>query len=183
MNPSASDEQLATQAKEGDQQAFLELYDRYLAKVYNRVKSRIPLKDAEDVTQEIFIAVVKSLPKFEQRSRFSTWLYTIVNRQIADYYRRHYRRNEDQKVPLESDSQQFNMPTYEHENLEEMVVIQRALQYLPENYQEVIMHRFADGLTFREIAEVREQSLEAVKSLYRRAIEALRKQVGEEQRE
>lgn len=187
MNPSASDEQLAMKAQQGNNQAFLELYDRYLTKVYNRVKSRIPAGDAEDVTQEIFIAVIRSLHGYEQRARFSTWLYTIVNRTIADYYRKHYRRNEDMKVSLDSDdanssTESFLVPTYEHENLDEAILIQRVLVNLPENYQEVILQRFADGMTFQEIADHRGQTLEAVKSLYRRAIQAIRNQVGEEYR-
>src|SRR5687768_5360954 len=78
-----SDEQLAKLAQQGDKEAFLSLYNRYLNRVYNRVKSKVPYQDVEDVTQDIFIAVVRSLDSFEQRSRFNTWLYTIVNRQIA----------------------------------------------------------------------------------------------------
>lgn len=182
MSQAASDEQLAMKAKRGNNEAFLELYDRYLTRVYNRVKSRVPVNDAEDVTQEIFIAVIRSLKGFEQRSRFSTWLYTIVNRTIADYYRRRYRHNDNMHVDIDSNVTSFELPSFEHENLDNRVLIQRALLQLPANYQEIIMMRFADGLTFREIAEHRDQSLEAVKSLYRRAIEAIRKQIGEEQR-
>jgi RNA polymerase sigma-70 factor (ECF subfamily) len=179
MNKSVNDETLAMKAKNGNHQAFMELYERYLTKVYKRVKSRVPLKDAEDVTQEIFIAVIRSLRNFEQRSLFSTWLFTIVNRQIADYYRRHYRRNENRFVPLELDTQQLEHTSYTHENLDEIALMQQALTLLPENYQDIIMLRFADGLSFREIAERRNQSLEAVKSLYRRALQALQKQMGE----
>ena len=83
-----ADESLARQAQQGDREAFLILYNRYLNKVYNRVKTRVPQTDVEDVVQDIFIAVVRSLPSFELRAQFNTWLYTIVNRQIADYYRK-----------------------------------------------------------------------------------------------
>lgn len=88
-----NDALLARQAQQGDREAFLTLYNRYLNKVYNRVKSRVPADDVEDVVQEIFIAAVRSIKSFEQRSQFNTWLYTIVNRQIADFYRKRQRRH------------------------------------------------------------------------------------------
>src|SRR5215213_4581475 len=102
MNP-LSDEVLAKQAQAGDKDAFFALYNRYLGKVFNRVKSKIPEQDAEDVTQDVFIAVSRSLKGYKQEARFNTWLYTIVNRQIADFYRRRSRRNSgnDTEVDLE----------------------------------------------------------------------------------
>jgi RNA polymerase sigma-70 factor (ECF subfamily) len=178
MIPDVTDEHLVKQAQEGDREAFLMLYNRYLKKVYNRVKSRVPPQDAEDVTQEIFLAVARSLHKFEQRSRFNTWLYTIVNRQIADYYRRFYRTNENRSVSLE-EQEGLELVHAEEGNMDEQLVIQQALQALPENYQEVILMRFSDGLSFAEIAAQRGQSLEATKSLFRRAIQALNAKVEE----
>lgn len=169
-----SDEQLAQQAQNGDKDAFMHLYDRYLNRVYNRVKSKIPPSDVEDVTQEIFVAVVRSLNSFEQRSRFSTWLYTIVNRHIADFYRKRNRTAENQSVGLDFVT---IMAAPEGEYSDERIIIQRVFNDLPDHYQEVILARFADGYTFAEIAEQRGQTLEAVKSLYRRAIQAIRDKV------
>lgn len=169
----ASDEQLARKAQLGDRDAFHALYQRYLHRVYNRVRSKVPQQDVEDVTQEIFIAVVRSLDSFEQRSRFNTWLYTIVNRQIADFYRRRG-RSPRSAIELDDDGSKEIPVAADVEGAEQRVVLQRALQQLPEHYQEIILLRFVDGLTFAEIAEQRGQSLEAVKSLYRRAIQAIR---------
>jgi len=178
-----TEEYLAKQAQQGDREAFLKLYDLYLTRVYNRVKSRVPPPYVEDVTQEIFIAVIRSIGHFEQRSRFSTWLYTIVNRQIADFYRRHYHAGDHQAVSLEQIEYTVSESTIETEALGERALIQKALNALPEHYQEVILLRFADGLSFAEIAAERGQSLEAVKSLYRRAIQSLREQIGGIERE
>jgi RNA polymerase sigma-70 factor (ECF subfamily) len=171
MVPDVTDEHLVIQAQAGERDAFLTLYNRYMNKVFNRVRSRVPMQDAEDVTQEIFIAVVRSLDRFEGRSMFSTWLYTIVNRQIADYYRKFYRRSDHRTTDLEN--YEGLLFSAESERWDEAVMVQQALQKLPENYQEIILLRFADGLTFAEIADARSQSLEAAKSLFRRAIQAL----------
>ena len=65
------------------------------------------------------------------------------------------------------------------QEIDQQMLIQRAMGSLPEHYQEIILMRFADGLTFNEIAEQRQQSLEAIKSLYRRAIQAVRTAMNE----
>ena len=153
MDPGGSDEHLARLAQQGDRDAFLKLYDLYLPKVFNRVKSRIPQSDVEDVTQEIFIAVIRSIDRFELRSRFNTWLYTIVNRQIADFYRQRERRTEEKSVNLDLVEHLLSEPSFEAERGDERALIQKALLDLPDHYQEVILLRFADGLTFAEIAK------------------------------
>lgn len=175
----ASDETLARKAQLGDRDAFYSLYSRYLQRVYNRVKTKVPPQDVEDVTQEIFIAVVRSLDGYQQRARFNTWLYTIVNRQIAEFYRRRSRTDREGNVELDGEGAPELPSTTENEQTEQRLLIQKALNSLPEHYQEIILQRFADGLTFAEIAEQRNQSLEAVKSLYRRAVQAIRDNMGE----
>jgi RNA polymerase sigma-70 factor (ECF subfamily) len=177
MASDGNEEHLARRAQQGDREAFLKLYDLYLQKVYNRVKSKVPPQYVEDVTQEVFIAVIRSLHRFEQRSRFSTWLYTIVNRQIADFYRQHNRHTDPDAVSLDLVENVLSDST-DSDYRSEQALVQKALNLLPEHYQEIILLRFADGLTFAEIAEKRGQTLEAVKSLYRRAIQALRDEMG-----
>ncbi len=175
----ASDEQLATLAQQGSREAFMTLYNRYLTKVYNRVKSRVPEVDVEDVTQEIFIAIMRSLDSFKGDSRFNTWVYTIVNRQIADYYRRRGKGGANDVVTVDIHAMNFNEPGYEHEHLDERAALQRAMNDVPDHYRDVVMMRFVDGMTFAEIANINGQSVEAVKSLYRRAIQSIKDKVGE----
>jgi RNA polymerase sigma-70 factor, ECF subfamily len=179
-----SDAQLASQAQQGDREAFLTLYNRYLNKVYSRVQSRIPVDDVDDVVQEIFIAAVRSLKSFEQRSQFSTWLYTIASRQIADFYRKRQRTiNDDQTVSLDDIENTMASTQHSMESMDDQMIIKRALEKLPEHYQEIIFMRLIDQLPFADIAVQRKQSIEAVKSLYRRAIQAIHEQVGDVQHE
>jgi hypothetical protein len=72
--PSPSDEELARSAQQGKQDAFVMLYERYFPNVLARVRFKVPENDVEDVTQEIFIAVMKSLGGFKGQAKFSTWL-------------------------------------------------------------------------------------------------------------
>lgn len=174
-----SDEQLVRGAQAGDRDAFFLLYERYVQRVLNRVRSKVPRQDVEDVTQEVFLAVVRSLDRYEQRARFNTWLYTIVNRQIADFYRR--RQRKDAPDPVELDVLADGGPAVMTDDalVDDQTQMRQALDRLPGHYQDIILLRFADGLSFAEIAERRGQSLDAVKSLYRRALQALREAMGE----
>ncbi len=174
-----SDELLARKAQLGDRDAFYALYDRYLKRVYNRVKSKVPPQDVEDVTQDVFIALVRSLDSYEQRSKFNTWLYTIVNRQIADFYRRRNRSIPNQSLDDGEDGMRDIPDDTDIQANDQRIILQVALANVPDHYQEIVLQRFADGLSFAEIAEQRGQSLEAVKSLYRRAIQAIRDNMDE----
>lgn len=174
-----TDETLARRAQAGDKEAFFGLYDRYVNKVYNRVRSKVPPQDVEDVTQEIFIALVRSLDSFKQEARFNTWLYTIVNRHIADFYRRRSRRSSPDEAEVDLETGLNIASAFDSGVIDQRLLVQGALQRVPEHYQEIVLLRFADGLSFNEIAEQRHQSLEAIKSLYRRAIQAIRTELDE----
>lgn len=167
-----SDELLIQQFKEGQTDAFDMLYYRHLPSVYKRVRYVIPENDVEDVAQEVFIAALKSLSTFRGDSKFSTWLRTLTNHKVAEFYRKRARKQEPLLAPL-SDAASHTTGS-SSKMLEERIYIQRALQKLPENYREVILLRFAEDLQFNEIAELTDQNLEAAKSLFRRAIAALR---------
>ncbi len=166
-----SDELLIQQFKGGDSDAFDALYQRHIAGIYRRVRFAVPEADVEDVTQEVFLAALKSLSSFRGEAQFATWLRTLTNNKVAEYYRKRNRKQDPPEVPLSAIA-----PSKEQaaENLEERIALRKALREMPGPYQEVLLLRFAEGLRFNEIAAVSGQSLEATKSLFRRAISALR---------
>lgn len=172
-----SDEILVQQFKEGKKGAFDMLYQRHLNNVYKRVKYVIPESEVEDVTQEIFIAAMKSLSSFRGDSQFKTWLRTLTNHKVAEFYRRRSRKQSPPIAPLSDAFGVLEGST--SKAMEERIYIQKALNQLPENYREVILLRFAEDLQFNEIADVMNQNIEATKSLFRRAIAALRSQLDE----
>lgn len=172
LNSEASDETLIQQFNAGNPEAFDLLYHRYLPNVYKRVKYVVPENDVEDVTQEIFIAAIKSLPSFRGDSQFSTWLRTLTNHKVAEYYRKRTRKQDPLLAPLSDANTTMTGST--SKTMEERIFIQKGLQALPENYREILLLRFAEDLQFNEIAELTNQNLEATKSLFRRAVAALR---------
>jgi RNA polymerase sigma-70 factor (ECF subfamily) len=174
------EKRLVMKAKEGDLQAFNQLYDAQFRAVYSRVRYKVPETDIEDVTQEIFISMVKGLKRFKGQSSLKTWLRTITNRKIADYYRKKKDREISQGneqvmdyLDGQNDDTRFRK---KHDNA---ILLKRSLKNLPDHYQEVILLRFVDEYKFQEIAEIIGKSLEATKSQYRRAIAALRDEVNQ----
>ena len=176
-----SDEELARSAQTGIQDAFVLLYERYFPSVYARACFKIPKGDVEDVTQEVFIAVLKSLKSYKCQSKFSTWVWTITNRKIADYYRSHQTKPVHHLEYEDSVIHNLSKQTANNEEQrDDLAIIQHALCKLPKNYQDILLMRFVENLPFNEIARQNGQSLEATKSLFRRSMAALTKEMEEE---
>jgi len=169
-----SDEELVRSAQSGQQDAFILLYERYFPTTYTWVRFKVPELDVEDVTQEVFIAVLKSLGSFKGHSKFSTWIWTVTKHKIADYYRSH------ELVPIEQNEydelREHNLSRHAEsveKRQDDLVTIQHALCQLPKNYQDILLMRFVDDMSFNEIARQNGQSLDATKSLFRRSVAAL----------
>jgi RNA polymerase sigma-70 factor (ECF subfamily) len=137
----------------------------------------VPDSDVEDVTQEVFVAALKSLASFRGEAQFRTWLRTLTNHKVAEYYRKRNRKQEAPQVPLFEAAGQADRAA--SGIMEDQIVLRRALNQIPEQYRDVILLRFAEGLPFNEIAQLTGQNLEATKSLFRRAISALRNHLDE----
>jgi RNA polymerase sigma-70 factor, ECF subfamily len=168
-----SDEHLIQRFKQGDLDSFGPLYERYVRAVHNRVRYVIPEADVEDVTQEVFIAVLKSLHTFRGESQFSTWLRTLTNYKVAEYYRKRNRKQDPREAPM---AEAELLPDGSSNlQLEERIALRKSLSSMPDKYQEVILLRFSDGMQFDEIAKTMGSNLESTKSLFRRAVAALRK--------
>lgn len=169
-----SDETLLDLAQAGDWEAFSTLCERYLPRVYNRLRALIPRQDVEDVTQEVFVAVVRSLHSFRSDSAFSTWIYGIIRHKVSDYHRRKRKHGEGERSLLEQASVPARDPS---PTVQDAMLVRQILLGLPEKYRDVLLLRLAEGLSFREVAQLLNLSLEATKSLYRRAIAAAHKKL------
>ncbi|MBI9043620.1 MAG: RNA polymerase sigma factor [Anaerolineaceae bacterium] len=165
---------LAKSAQNGDQEALGLLYDRYFPKVYSRVCSLLPYTDAEDVTQEIFLSMVRSIQTFRGDSSFSTWLYNIVKRRVADYYRKHNRLMSD--IPMEPEIEN-QLPAVKNIPEDEEILIKQVLAQLGEQDREIILLRLVDGLPFAEIAKHLQIELGAAKLRFYRAVKKCKEQL------
>ena len=171
-----SDELLVQQFVQGDEQAFDYLYARHVKTVYIRVRYRIPPTDVEDVSQEVFLAVVNSLSSFRSKAKFSTWLRKIIDIKVAEYYRKRSRKKETMQVDLIHAEKEGNDSS--SSSLEDSVLLRRALNNIHKKHREVILLRFAEDMKFNEMADYLGKSVEATKSHYRRAMSALLEELG-----
>lgn len=166
---------LVKAAQQGDRAAFRQLYDHYLPLIYARVCALVPLTDAEDVTQEVFLSVARSIHGFRSRSALSTWMNSIVGRRVADYYRRAARRVP--QVPLADDC---DVPAEDNPgSLEDELVVKQVLYSLPEHQREVILLRLVEELPFKEVASRLGIKVGAAKVRFYRAIAACRQKLAE----
>ncbi len=168
--PLPDEKELLLSAKEGSLEAFTMLYEIYFPMVFRRVRYLVPQQDVEDVTQEIFIATMRSLKGFRGESKFSTWLRTLTNRQVAEYYRK-------KKQPEVDMDEKVEAPRILATS-DEAILLRQELLKLPKKYQEVLMLRVVEEMPFAEIALHLGCSQEAGKSLFRRAISALQKRAA-----
>jgi len=174
LDASVTDESLMERAQSGDRAAFEMLCERYLPIVYNRCRMLLPPEAVEDVTQEVFVAAMRSLHHFQGRALVRTWITAITHNKVADFYRQ--RNRHPATVSLDDDG----IEPASEDGWEERSAARVALRRLPTHYQEILLLRFMDGLPFDQIAETLHLSLEAVKSRYRRAVAAIAKEMKQE---
>ncbi len=166
---SVEENTLVLSAKQGSLDAFNLLYEKYFPLVVRRVRYLIPEEDVEDVTQEVFIGVMRSLKSFRGEAKFSTWLRVLTSRQIAEFYR----RRKPPVLPMDEGMRDQLDPCPS----DDVRLLRQIFQHLPARYREILLLRFAEDLSFREIAVLQNRSLEATKSIFRRAVSALSKMV------
>ncbi|GAF67015.1 hypothetical protein BTS2_3923 [Bacillus sp. TS-2] len=163
------DEVLVTHILEGDDQALRVLYDRYFQSVFQY--AYIQTGDyhfAEEVTQDIFSKMAKSLHTFKGKSAFKTWLYTLGRNVVIDFHRKQKRHKGVVSLPsekMEEVSNNYN-PQQNYEIREELI---RCLNTLPEDYRTVIVLRFIEQFSIQETAKVMKKTALSVKSLQHRA--------------
>lgn len=148
------DQALIEKAKQGNSHAFrlvVETYQNYIFQaVYGVLRNQ---QDAEDATQEVFLKIYHSLPKYENQG-FKTWIRRIAVNHAIDIRRKKIRRKEDQQVEYE----EFYSPmvtSVEHDVLtsERKQILLRRIEELPKNYQSVVKGFYIDDKTFLELSE------------------------------
>ena len=172
--------QLIEQAKT-DPEAFGQLYELYVDRIYNYVYYRVGNHhDSEDLTAKVFYRALNHIPRYKNNGApFAAWLYRIAHNLIANWHRDNSRR---QVVPLEniklSGEGQEN-PHYAAERTNERELLLEAIQELPPERQQLLTLKFIEKMSNAEIGRVMGRSEGAIKSLYHRTLLSLKKLLGE----
>lgn len=170
---------LIQQARQGDAGAISTLYREFSPAIYRYIMYRVPAEsDAEDLTAEVFLRMVEALPGYQPTGApFEAWLYRIAAARVADFHRR---RGRQAVTPL-SDVLADEAPQPE-ERLEasiEMDTLREALSHLPEDQQTLLLLRFVENKSHREVAEILGKSESAVKTAQYRALTRLAELLGQ----
>jgi RNA polymerase sigma-70 factor, ECF subfamily len=174
-----ADYELLRRAAEGERQAFELVYHRYHQVVYRFARAMTGRPDAaEDVTQEVFIALIKELPRYDPaRAAFTTYLYGIARNLSRDRWRRTQRRLVLEAIGLEQRSTTDD-PFDLIERAQAATQVHRALRGLPLRYREVIILCDLHGLAYAEAALVVRSSVGSVRARLHRARQLLRQRLS-----
>jgi len=171
---------LLNRAREYDQAAIAEIYDRYSLRIYNYIYHRLGNAHlAEDLTANVFLRMLEAIRSSRAwQTSFSGWLYRIAHNLVVDYFR----AGQQDEVPLE----EWPIPSREHPaDIAERSLTQQRLRsavgQLTGEQNLVITLKFLEGMSNAEVARVLGKSEGAVKSLQFRALASLRRMIGGEE--
>jgi len=180
-----TDEQLIDQIRQGDDEAYRLLIERHKHYIYTLVYRMTQHREtAEDLTQEVFIKLYRSLIYFRGESKFTTWLYRLAANVVTDYHRAQKRRPHQTLVDKLKGwfSSREEEPEAVAIQKEEQHTVQRLLSELPDKYRLILYLYHYKQLSYQEISEVTELPLKTIETrLYRG--KALLKQKWQEVRD
>lgn len=170
------DNELLALAKQGQSEAFSELYLRFAPPIFRFLFSHLDDRlDAEDLTEEVFLRLWRFLPQFQDQGvPILAFLFKIARNALIDFYRRSGRAGghmsiEEHPIPaLQFDPGESALASLEHQE------VRQTLNQLREDYRMVLALRFLSGLTPEETGEVMGRTPGAVRILQHRALSALR---------
>ncbi|MGM0474051.1 MAG: sigma-70 family RNA polymerase sigma factor [Bacteroidota bacterium] len=188
-NSAVSDQRLVQAYIKGDQSAIEILINRHRNKVFTYILLTIKNQQlAEDLFQETFIKVIQSLRagRYRDNGRFLSWVIRIAHNLIIDHFRKEKQMNSVSNDDTEVDL--FNSKKLSDDNIEELIVnsqikaeIRSLINELPEDQREVVLLRHYGGLSFKEIANQTDVSINTALGRMRYALINLRKLISEKE--
>lgn len=154
-------------------QSMDEIYQKYAQTVYRFILSKTQDADvAEELTQETFYQAIRSIDRYDESCKITTWLCGIAKNVLLTYIRKH---------PVHDDIEELAIPLDSAEKdamqAAERVELFKKLHDVEEPYKEVIYLRVFGGLSFREIGEIHQKSENWARVTFYRGKEKLRKEV------
>jgi RNA polymerase sigma factor (sigma-70 family) len=183
MNKLNSDYELIQQFIKGDHSCFEEIIHRHKKKVYSYIS--LYIRDqalVEDIFQDTFLKVIQSVRagKYQDNGKFVSWVMRIAHNLIIDHFRRLKQMNTMSNDDYESDL--FNSKKLSEDNIEDIIVkvqirkdVRRLIGHLPDDQREVVILRHYAGLSFKEIAEITDVSINTALGRMRYALINMRK--------
>ncbi len=169
------DEAVLIDRAKSDPEAFGDLYERYVGRIYSYVYHRTGnASDAEDLTERVFLQALTHLQSYTHRGLpFSVWLFRIAHNLVANWYRDRSRNRSvslDGVVTMAEDREQLVQ-------VEEATLVRRAIARLSPDRQQLLSLKFGQELSHAEIGQIMGRSEGAVKALLHRTLRALKEEL------
>lgn len=187
-NEILSDAVLVTQYASGNEWALAQLIERHKSRIYSFIFSKVKDRDlSDDIFQETFIKVINTIKKqnYNEEGKFLPWVMRISHNLIIDHFRK------QSKVKFQRDQEEYSVfsKMIDSElNIESIMIagqieddLHTLILKLPQDQQEIIRLRLYDDLTFKEIAELNQISINTALGRMRYAIVNLRKMIDKNQ--
>jgi RNA polymerase sigma factor (sigma-70 family) len=187
MNKLMTDYELIEKFIKGEQSCFDQLIHRHKNKVFAYISMYIRDQAlAEDLFQDTFVKVIQSVKagKYQDNGKFISWVMRIAHNLIIDHFRRIKQMNTISNDDYESDI--FNSRKFSDSNIEDEMIrkqihndVRKMITMLPDDQREVVILRHYAGLSFREIAEITDVSINTALGRMRYALINMRKLMEE----
>lgn len=163
--------------KSGDSEAFGFFYDQYVAQIYRFIMLKVSDQQiAEDLTQDVFLKTWQHLVDQKSLTHFKAFIFRVARNVVID----HYRQSGKQNIPLEHIAETADEEVNIDKSLEIKVEIEQLLQILQKlktEYQEILILRFVEEMSFDEIAEILQKDKNNVRVTLHRALTKLKQLV------
>lgn len=176
--PRANDDTaLVLRAIRRDQDAFGELYDRHVVRVYRHIYYMVgSAAEAEDLTAQTFLRAWEAIERYQVRGApFVSWLLRIAHNLGVSYLRS--KRDSSELHDGIIDTKERRDPEWSYQQTAEEELVREAILRLREEQRQVIILRFIEDLDYREVAEIIGKSVAAIRVIQHRALNSLRKQM------
>lgn len=172
-----NDSQLIQDYLSGKQDCLETLLEKHLQRIFSACyRVCLDEQDANDITQNVLIKIIRYLPKFQQKSNFSTWYYRIAYNESLSYLKK-------QKTPLDISAYENTIPSNENipwKLLQDMlgVEVTQHVNTLPVLERNIILYYYYDNLKIKEIAHILDLNENTIKTKLSRSKKILSTQLS-----
>lgn len=171
------DKTLLLKATQGNAEAFGLLFDKYSKKIYRFIYYKVPNTEiAEDLSSQCFLKIWEQISDGQKIKKFQSWIYRIARNLVVDYYR----NRQKEELPLiyqieQLESEVFKLNPEKNLDLEQL---KKLLFTLRSEIREIVVLRFIEEMSIKEIAKIVDKSPGNVRVIIHRALQEIKKHIS-----